>query len=330
MALETSRLCDLCGRRGAYVYQAYASRVLCAQCLIDDVIERAKLTISRYNMVSPGDNVALALSGGKDSLVLLDALVRIIEPSRLIGISIIEGIRGYTREEDVERTRRLARELGVDVVTATFREFYGASLSEMIDAARARGAAQSPCTFCGVLRRRAINSVARELGATKVATAHNLDDEVQTALINLLRGDVYRLARLSPLAPRLSELFVQRIKPLRRVYEWEIVFYANARGFPFQEIDCPYIVEAPTARARLRRTLYSIEWERPGTLMRLLDALDELAARLLPEVERHGRLPVCSVCGEPTSRGRELCKTCELLSSIAGGATRSGGGASAL
>jgi len=263
-------------------------------------------------MFTPSDTLLLGLSGGKDSWVLLDILARHHPTDKLVAVTIIEGIPGYNREGDAARIREKAREYGIDVIVTSIKEYTGRSLREIVDSAREKRLPISPCTYCGISRRRILNYYARMVGASKQVTAHNLDDEAQTALVNLLRGDWTGLVRQHPLAPPISKLIVPRVKPLRKVYEWETATYAYIKGFPMQETECPYIRFAPTLRARVRDALYRLESERPGTLLNLLETLDAI---LEPEAAklRAEELPRCEKCGEPTSHGRRLCKLCEIL-----------------
>ena len=305
-------VCDVCGRRPAVVYQAHSGRKLCRECFLEDVRSRAVREIKRWRMFDEGDTLLLGLSGGKDSYVLLDVLARIHDPGKIVAVSIIEGIPGYNREEDIARLRRVARDYGVDVVVTSIREYTGHSLAEIVLRAWRRGLRVSPCTYCGISRRRILNLYARMYGARRTVTAHNLDDEVQTAVVNLLRGDRIGLIRLHPLAPPASPLIVPRVKPLRKVYEWETATYAYLMGFPMQETECMFINMAPTLRARVREALYQAESIRPGSLLRMLEALDTILAPIAREAPRDA-LGRCARCGEPTSPSRTLCKLCELL-----------------
>lgn len=309
-------LCDSCGVREAVVYQPHTGRRLCKQCFLNDVLRRVREEVEKHRMIRPGERVLLALSGGKDSFVLLDTLTRIHDPSRLIGLSIVEGVEGYNRREDVEKLRKYAAERGVDIIITSFKEAVGLSLDEIVSKAWEKGLKISPCTFCGALRRRIINTYARRLRADKTATAHTLDDEAQTAVMNILRGDPDRLVRQHPQAPRLSTRFVHRVKPLRRIYEWETAMYAYLKGFRFQEAECPYIHLQPTLRARIREKLMKIERIRPGSLLRIMETVDKIVEANLEEYRRLPPLPLCERCGEPTAPGRKICKTCELLEKI--------------
>ena len=306
-------LCDACGARRAVVLQRHSGRRLCLECFRADIVGRVRSEIGRWGMIGPGARVLLGLSGGKDSYVLLDSLVEIVGASRVFAVSIVEGIPGYNREGDIAAIRRFARDRGVDVIVTSIREYAGAGLSEVYARARRRGLSHAACTYCGISRRRILALYARLYGATKVATAHNLDDEAQTAIVNFLRGDWVGMLKTHPLyRSGLGGEFVPRIKPLRKVYEWETASYVLLHRLPVQEAECPFINMNPTLRARVRTALRMLEEREPGVLLRMMETLDaalkDLASRARPL-----RLGRCMRCGEPTSPRRSLCKLCELL-----------------
>ncbi len=304
-------ICDICGVREATIYQRHSGKKLCPVCFINDVMGRVSREIKRYNMFNSNDRILLALSGGKDSFVLLDIMSQIHDPSKLGGVTVIEGIEGYNRAEDIERLRIYARERSIDLHITSIKELSGYSLDEIVKKSFERNLKISPCTFCGLYRRRGINHVARLYGYDKVATAHNLDDEAQTIIINILRGDLIRLATIHPLRRNPSDLFIHKIKPLRKIYEYETAIYAKIKGYKPQIVECPYLDLMPSLRARIREILYLLEEERPGILMRILETFDDL---FIDEVGKTSiRLGICRVCGEPTSPGRNICKVCELL-----------------
>jgi uncharacterized protein (TIGR00269 family) len=307
-----STACDICGRRAAVVYQPHTGRRLCRECFLTDIKRRALSEIKRWKMIEPGETILLALSGGKDSFTLLDIMSEVHDPSKIIGLSIVEGIPGYNRHEDIAKMKIYAKERGVDLIVTSIREYTGLHLSEIVSAAWRRRLRISPCTYCGILRRRIINYYARIYGARKTVTAHNLDDEAQTAVVNILRGDVIGLLRQHPLAPPASNKLVPRVKPLRKIYEWETATYAFLKGFKFQETECMYIRYAPTLRAQVREILYILEARAPGSLLRLIETLDELLADAASKLSIE-ELPPCEKCGEPTSPSRKLCKLCEIL-----------------
>lgn len=255
-------------------------------------------------MALPGERVGVAVSGGKDSVSLLYLMAELgrARKFRVVALSVDEGIEGY-RGEALECAREAASSLGVEHRVVGFRESFGATLDEMVRLAEERGTGLSPCTYCGVMRRYLLNRMAREAGVVRVATGHNLDDEVQTILLNYLRGDLSRLLRLGPAySPR--EGFVPRVKPLREIPEREVAAYALLRGLRVHLGWCPY---AGGIHAEVRDFLNRLESRHPNCKFGILRTFEKLRVR----EEQGPELRGCELCGEPTP-GR-VCRTCELL-----------------
>ena len=279
--------CAVCGRKA--VAKDYSGRPLCDEHFAESIVERAREEVK--GVEGP---LVLAVSGGKDSLVLMDVMAKIYDVEKMGAVTVVEGAPGGYRLKEAEVAREFAKKLGIRHVTLTFKELFGKSLEEMVKVGKL-----NPCTYCGVFRRRALDLVAKELGA-KVVTGHTLDDEVHTALLNLLRGSWEDLLKINS---------KNRIKPLRRVYEREVAIYAYLRKIPFQSEECPYIVTRPSLRGRLREEFFEYEQLKPGALLKWRKALERLGA---PEVE----LSRCERCGFPTSPGRRVCRACELAEEV--------------
>src|SRR5512137_2107731 len=182
-------VCSLCGEP-AVIHQRHAGRYLCGTHLIADLEERVAGTIASHQQVVPGDCVAVALSGGKDSTALLLILHRLFGSRtdiRLVAVTVDEGISGY-REATVSSAEALVRRLGVEHITVSFGELFGDTLDKFL-----KGREPQACSICGILRKKALIAGAERAGATKLATGHNLDDEAQSVLMNVLRGDLRRL-----------------------------------------------------------------------------------------------------------------------------------------
>lgn len=243
----------------------------------------------------------------------MSVLAEIHDPSKIVAVTVIEGIEGGYHVEEARRLNRYARRYGVDHIIVSFKEYYGVTLAELVAKSRRKGLGIRPCTFCGVLRRRILNMLAKQARMDRVVTSHNLDDEVQTAIMNISRGDIVGLARQHPIANlEAGKEFIPRVKPLRKIYEWETTVYALKSGYPIPETECPYLKLDPTLRLSIRLKLYEIEWANPGTLLKLLETLDLIVEPLARKYAlKH--LPLCKRCGEPTSPGRKICKACELL-----------------
>lgn len=297
-----------CGKNGFYL-RPHSGEVLCKRCLVSSIERTVLKTVHREKLFDRNDRIMIALSGGKDSIALAHILsgMERSHPTDLVAVTIDEGLRGY-REEGLAISSRVCEKLGLEHRVVTFKGFYGRTLEEIQRLADERGTGLLGCTFCGILRRRLINETALGIGATKVATGHNLDDEAQTALINVLRGDVSRLARLGakPVKPR--EGFVPRVKPLRYIPEREIAIYVYAKGYPLYERECPFVRDS--LRDEVRDTLNALEARHPGTKFSVVRGLDRLSELLKIDIEA-SEIGSCSRCGSPT--GRDICRTCEVL-----------------
>ncbi|KON30473.1 hypothetical protein AC482_03820 [miscellaneous Crenarchaeota group-15 archaeon DG-45] len=289
----------------------YSGERLCRGCFAASVRERVERAISRFGMFKFDSRIALGVSGGKDSINLLHILAEVEERfpgAELIAVSIDEGVEGY-RDEALRFAEAACGRLGVEHRVLTFRELFGLTMDEIAEKTAEGGL--TPCSYCGVLRRRALNVAAAEAEADRLATAHNLDDMAQTALLNLMRGDLGRLAAMHPGGSSL-EGFVRRVKPFCEVPERESVLYAYLRGAEFQSTPCPYAEEA--MRTDIRGFLNRMEVKRPGTKFIIYRTALKLLTRIDVEAAGPGRR--CRLCGEPT-RG-ELCRVCEMFESLTG------------
>jgi len=283
-------------------------RELCADHLREDLEARVRATIRSHGMVRDGDRIAVALSGGKDStalLLLLHAVLPEWKGVSLVAVTVDEGIAGY-RDETLGAAERLVAGLGIGHRTVSFRDLFGDTLDTFL-----RGREERACSICGILRKKAIAVAAREAGASRLATGHNLDDEAQSVLMNALRGDLPRLVRESG---EETGLFIPRIKPLRDIAEKEIAVYLATQGRWTELPECPYTQYA--LRAEVRTLLSGFEYRHPGTMKRLLASRDILKRSIrkeaiAPPIRR------CTRCGDPCSG--ELCQLCALLPSLGAG-----------
>jgi uncharacterized protein (TIGR00269 family) len=293
----------------AYTRAPGATAFVCRKCYSTAVLDRVRRTINRYQMFHDGDIIAVGLSGGKDSTVLLHILSQLEKShprSFLTAIAIDEGIRGY-RDEAIKCAQLAAEKAAVELSLVSFEELFGYTLDELALRLVDAHSSQKPCAICGNLRRYALNKAARELGATKLATGHNLDDEAQTCLLNMLRGDVFRFRRLSRKPTQKHPQLVPRVKPLVELTEREIQLYALAKEIHYHDVECPYALTA--MRNDIRSFLAAQEEKRAGTLITVLRFHDRLMAQKNGEMSP--RLKPCKKCGEPTST--ETCSTCKIL-----------------
>ena len=313
--------CSRCGKAPSYYTRRYSGESLCADCFLETPVEKVRRTISKHSMLRRGERVGVAVSGGKDSLSLLKVLhelngARGSDGGRyeLVALTVDEGVRGY-RDEAVEHARALCGDLGVELVLVSYSELFGFCLDQALDWKDERDV--SSCSICGVFRRRAIDEAAAKARVGVVATAHNLDDHVQTFLMNLLHGDVERLGWLAPSSssssPHPEDFPVRRVKPFTEIYEEEVALYAYLSKIPFQSSSCPYMHEG--LRSEVRDYLNELEAKHPGIKNVLLNSALEVTSRLAgPRGDgRYGapkQTVPCPRCGKPSSRG--VCGVCRM------------------
>ncbi len=304
-------VCSACKTKEAFFHRPYSGETLCKKCFTQSIEAKVRTTITRYQMLSFDDHLAVAVSGGKDSLSLLHILAKLkrFRPkTSLTAVTVDEGIKGY-RDEALEIAALNCQKLEIPHNIVSFKELYGFTLDEIIFKARSKGETElTACAYCGVLRRRAINIGARQFKADKIATAHTLDDEVQTVLMNIFHGDIMRLAKEKPVTSEVHPLLVRKIKPFCEIPEKESALYAYVKKIQFQDTPCPYASEA--LRNDIRGMLNRMEEKHVGTKFTVFKAIE----RLRPAIEETAKkesFKTCVECGEPSSL--DLCKTCEML-----------------
>ncbi|WP_440955320.1 TIGR00269 family protein [Methanosarcina sp. Mfa9] len=295
--------CKKCNSE-AIIFQKYSGMHLCKKHFVEDVERKIKLTIRKSYSIRKNDVIAVALSGGKDSSAALYIMHKILgeRPDiELVAISVDEGIDGY-RPQSLEAAKELTEQLGVRHIIKSFKEEHGTTMDEIALQEREKGA----CSYCGVLRKNILNRVALDIGATKLVTGHNLDDEAQTILLNHFRGDMERMVRLAP--PAAVEGLVLRAKPLRNIPEKEVALYALVNDLPVDFSECPYVGEA--MRKEIREMLNDFEAKHPGTRHSLLRGFDKLVGALAKELPP-AKIEKCRICGETCTE--DVCQACKLL-----------------
>ncbi len=311
-----SQKCTLCRRKDAVYMRPYSGERLCTSCFCQSIEDKVRATIAEYEMLRFDDRIAVGVSGGKDSMALLRILAKLeksFPKAELTAITVDEGIQGY-RDEALKIAEEGCRELGVKHTVVSFEELFGLGLDKLVEKVRRkdkRSEGLTPCAYCGVLRRRALNSSARNMGATKLATAHNLDDETQTVLLNILHGDPLRIARTKPVSSFEDSSFVCRIKPFCEVLERETALYAFLKGIEFQSVPCPYASSAlrNDARAMLNR----MEEKHPGVKYTVFGSAGKLWS-MMSDAAGGEDVGTCRLCGEPAMG--DVCQPCKMLQGL--------------
>ncbi|MHA1664210.1 MAG: TIGR00269 family protein [Candidatus Njordarchaeales archaeon] len=283
-----------------------AKRFFCKDEFIKYFEKKVMKTINKWRMLRRDSKIAVAVSGGKDSMTLLHVLYKIEQrfPSQLVIVHLDEGIAGYS---DIagKLVKKTAEELNIPLYSASYKGLFNFTIDE-IGHMYKKKKMLAPCTFCGVWRRWGLNYLALKAEADRLATAHCLDDEAQTILMNVLRGAFKNLLKLQ-LYPKEAPNIVPRIKPFREIPEKEVVLYATLKNIPYVDIPCPYARFGQ--RWDIRTWLYEQEMQYPGTLYNILSFHRQLLESL-KNIKIQEEVKKCKICGYPSSS--DICKAHQL------------------
>jgi len=217
--------------------------------------------VIEYGMIEEGDRVAVAVSGGKDSLALLDILLGMQKRAPikfdLIAVTVDQGYEGF-RWPVMEKH---FRSLGVDY------HIENTKISDIIDDHKSPGATW--CSLCARLRRGVLYRLAREKGWTKIALGHHADDLIETLLLSqLFNGTIQSMPPILKADDGINTV----IRPLAYVWEEQIVAYAEERQFPIICCACPACTDLTLKRRRVKALLKELDETWPGIKRSLLRA----------------------------------------------------------
>lgn len=303
-----------CGKKAVF-FRKYEGRALCKSHFLNSIETKARRTVNQGRMIKRGEKILVALSGGKDSNALLYLMNKIAgrRGVKLEAITIDEGIKGY-RPDTLKAARELCKRLGIKHHVYTFKDVFNKTLDQKVkEIIKKRKGLREPCTYCGVGRRYILNKAARELKADKLCLGHNLDDEVQSIMMNYLRGDLFRAARMGPvtklsLSKKGGEKFVPRIRPLRELPEREVALYAMLKGLPTPWDECPY---TSGLRFDVRDFINDMEDKYSGIKFNILETFEKLRPGMKEiALKKEGKIVLCKNCGEAGSK--DVCKACQL------------------
>jgi uncharacterized protein (TIGR00269 family) len=303
--------CTKCQKEESLYYRAYSGEYLCKKCFLRSIESKAAKTISKYSMIEYGDKVAVGVSGGKDSLSLLYVLKMLFDQhpnngNELVAVTIDEGIKGY-RDESLQIVKDFCAQLNIESKVLSYQSLFEIDM----DQAMVQRSSQkiSSCSMCGTFRRRAIDIAAETVEADIVATAHNMDDQLQTFMINLLAGDVERIGWIYPEPVQYTQTGMKKVKPFVEIYEYEIAFYALQRDIPFQSEECPYMNES--IRTDLREFFNRLERDHPGIKYNAYRSMTKIS-KVLRSSMPPSQTKKCSRCAR-VSTG-DICSVCRTLS----------------
>ena len=303
--------CTKCGNPNVIIKREQSGQYLCKDCFIESIEKKVIKTVRKEKLLDKGDKVLVALSGGKDSVTALEILnsFRELNIIDICAVTVDEGIDNY-RQDGVDIAVRHAERLDIEHKVVSLKDTYGITLDEIMQKPNHKGS----CSYCGVFRRTLINKAAREMGATKIATGHNLDDEVQAIMMNYLEGNTDNLTKLGAKTESEAEEFTVKIKPLREIPEREIGLYVVAKELEVHFASCPYAQQS--FRGEVSEIINKLNEEHPTIKYSTLRGYDKIKNALKDDFKKdysHGR---CVKCGEPAAN--KLCKACSFIEELKG------------
>lgn len=218
----------------------------------------------QYNMIEEGDRVAVGVSGGKDSLTVLNALVRIQKISKvdfeIIPIHIHPVEEGSKYGEIIEYCKNLGLTLQV----------FETTLSEMLFENKD---IKNPCFLCARIRRGLLYRVMKEQNINKLALGHHKDDIIETFLLN-----VFYQGNMNVMKPKyISEEYgVTVIRPLAFVEEKDTIKYSKKLNLPILPNECPYETSDNSRRLKVKNIIKEISQENPEIRSVILNSIKEL------------------------------------------------------
>ncbi len=224
-------------------------------------LSKVKQAIRQYNMIEPGDRIAVALSGGKDSLVLLWILQQLQKYSHLdFNIHAVHIDCGWP-DQDMQFMSKLCSNLSIPlafekscIAQAIFPD------GKLID---------NPCALCSRLRRGALLQWAEKNNCRKIALGHHADDVAETLFLNLLHGGRYEV-----FAPRIDyeDRGISIIRPLIYLDEQTCIRIAEREQMTPMKNTCP--VDHQTTRQEIKELLHTIRMQYPDLNRKILHSLE--------------------------------------------------------
>lgn len=229
------------------------------------ILSRTRAAVDDYKMIQDGDKIAVGVSGGKDSVMLLKALcdLKRFYPADFEIVAITLDMRFDKKDGDFSPIQKLCDEYGIEYVIQK------TDLYEIIFEIRKE---ECPCSLCARMRRGILHDTAKQLGCNKIALGHHLDDAAETFMMNLLIES--RIGCFAPVT-YLSRRDITMIRPLIYVREAAVEQAVERLNLPIVESKCP-------ANEKTKREDAKI------LLQRLSDEYGDVPERIIGAMQRGG------------------------------------------
>jgi tRNA 2-thiocytidine biosynthesis protein TtcA len=240
------------------------------------IAKKTTRAITEYGLIEDGDRVMVGLSGGKDSWALMQILhvLRARAPIAfsIVGVNVNSGYADFKHDVVTQTCAERGWEVHVEHTDI------GAVMDDILDDG------DTPCSLCARLRRGVLYRLAKEVGATKIALGHHLDDFIETALLNM-----FFQGSLKAMPARLVSDNQQHvvIRPLVYVTEAEARAYTQESELPVIGCCCPACGDLSLKRQRIKRLIAELELEHPEIKNSMIKALGNVGPRHLLDRRLH-------------------------------------------
>lgn len=268
----------------------------CKTHFIEYFENTVKETIKDFKLFSKKDKICVAASGGKDSMALLFLLNKLNYDVQALALD--EGIKNY-RDKSLEFLKKFCDEKNIKLRIYSYEKEVGSTVDKLSEK-------YSPaCNVCGTFRRHLLDKYSSDFD--KVATGHNLDDESQAVLMNLLKAQTAIFSRQGPLTKKMKG-FTQKAKPFYFLKEKEIMTYAFLNKLNDEYEECPYA--HLSFRAHVRDLLNEYESKNHGTKLNIVKKY----LKIKDINPKQSVVGICSECKSPSSS--KVCKACRYKAEI--------------
>lgn len=235
--------------------------------VIRRIEKRLNKGVVQYGLIEEGDKILIGLSGGKDSLALVELLgkrSRIFKP-RFSVVAVHVMMTNIPYQSDLEYLKQHAAAYDIPLIV------YETSFDPSTDTRK------SPCFLCSWNRRKALFTVAKEQGCNKIALGHHMDDILETLLMNMTFQGAF-----SSMPPKLvmRKFDMTIIRPMCLVHESDLSELAELRSYRRQKKNCPY--EAQSSRSSMKGVLRQLEAMNPEARYSLWGSMTNIQTELLP------------------------------------------------
>ncbi|WP_297678251.1 ATP-binding protein [uncultured Bacteroides sp.] len=235
--------------------------------IIRRIEKRFSKGVVEYGLIEDGDNILVGLSGGKDSLALVELLAkraRIYKPRFSVVVAHVV-MKNIPYQSDMAYLKEYVESWGLPFV------LYETEFDASTDTRK------SPCFLCSWNRRKALFTIAKEHGCNKIALGHHMDDILETLLMNITFQGTF-----SSMPPCLvmKKFDMTIIRPMCLVHESDLAALALLRGYRKQVKNCPY--EEQSHRSDMKEVLCQLEAMNPEARYSLWGSMTNVQEELLP------------------------------------------------